>query len=195
MNRPGFSGAVLAGGESRRMGQDKATLLLNGEPLWQRQVRILRAVGAAPVGVVRRPDQPPLPLSADTPLWHDKIAGIGPLAGLHAALEACQTEHLMVVATDMPRIQADWFRKLAASCAPGIGAVAQHENQLFEPMGAIYPRQALAIAQRCATAGVHSLQNFVHALHAQGLLSVISLSASEASNLISWNRAEDWGHS
>lgn len=55
-----LSGAVMAGGQSRRMGSDKALLGLSGEPLWQRQSRVLQAAGATAVGVVRQVGQPAL---------------------------------------------------------------------------------------------------------------------------------------
>ena len=37
-----LSAVLLAGGESRRMGRDKATIVFRGQPLWQRQIALLR---------------------------------------------------------------------------------------------------------------------------------------------------------
>ena len=42
-----ISAVLLAGGESRRMGQDKATLLFRGKPLWQIQLELLRKLEPA----------------------------------------------------------------------------------------------------------------------------------------------------
>ena len=80
------SGAVLAGGESRRMGRDKAWLRIAGEPLWRRQVNVLRAAGAEPVWVVRRRGQ--RGLSGEISHVWDAWENAGPLAGLEAALTA-----------------------------------------------------------------------------------------------------------
>ena len=82
---PDYSGYVLAGGASRRMGSDKAALLIHGEPFWQRQVRVLREAGAKLVTVVCAPHQ--ATLCPGVPQIHDAVANIGPLAGLHAAIE------------------------------------------------------------------------------------------------------------
>src|SRR5689334_7699439 len=74
--KPGeLTGAVMAGGQSRRMGQDKALLILDGEPLWHRQARVLRAAGAGTVGVVRQREQAPLALPPGLHLWHDVVIG------------------------------------------------------------------------------------------------------------------------
>ena len=75
-------GVVLAGGESRRMGRDKALVEVDGEPLWKRQVGVLRAAGAERVVVGRRRGQEAIGYP-DCCL--DAFEGCGPLAGIHAA--------------------------------------------------------------------------------------------------------------
>lgn len=187
-----LTGAVMAGGASRRMGRDKATLLLASEPLWQRQVRLLRELGASPVGVVRRPGQPALDLDATTPLWLDTIADIGPLAGLHAALSHCPAEFLAVVATDMPRLDARWFEWLLAACDPGCGAVAQHPDGRYEPLAAVYPRAALASVARLAQQGPCALQTLLQDLREQHLMQALPLSPARAAHAISWNTPADY---
>ena len=44
-----FSAVLLAGGESRRMGTDKATFLFHGKPLWQVQLETLRKLRPAEI--------------------------------------------------------------------------------------------------------------------------------------------------
>ena len=78
-------GVVLAGGEGRRMGFDKAALALGAEPLWSRQARVLREAGAERVLVARRRGQAPLQHPG---VCLDVFSGSGPMAGLHAALSS-----------------------------------------------------------------------------------------------------------
>lgn len=186
-----LTGAVLAGGQSRRMGRDKATLALNGVPLWQRQVAALRSAASAIVGVVRRPDQPPLELPDDVPLWQDAVVDAGPLAGLQAALAACRSDWLAVVATDMPHIDAAWFLWLAEFCGIERGAVAQRTDGSFEPLAAIYPRIALAEATQRLESEDRSLQSFVRSLVARRRLAVVPLGASSAWQVENWNEPGD----
>ena len=182
-----LTGAVLAGGESRRMGRDKATLVVGDLPLWQRQVKILRDAGASLVGVVRRPGQPPLPLPADIPLWQDAVSGIGPLAGLHAALTTCRTPWLAVVATDLPRLEAGWFQWLAGLCSPGRGVMARLPDGPFEPLAAIYPKAALAEVTRRLAGPEYSLQSLAATLVAQQHLVTVTVPETELGQLENWN--------
>src|SRR5712691_10782146 len=52
-----LSAVLLAGGESRRMGKDKATALFQGKPLWQIQIDLLRKLEPAEIFVSARTDQ------------------------------------------------------------------------------------------------------------------------------------------
>ena len=214
-----LTGAVLAGGQSRRMGRDKAMLSVDGDPLWLRQVRVLRAAGATTVGVVRRHDQAALDLSrweragsrpaagAGQPgptaiaptgsrpppveLWFDAASDVGPLAGLDAALTACRTEQLAVLAVDMPGIDAGWFRWLRESCRAGAGAITQHPDGTFEALAAIYPLAAAPPAAQCLRNGSYALQGLAAQLVAAELLVPVPLAASEAWRVASWNSPAD----
>jgi molybdopterin-guanine dinucleotide biosynthesis protein A len=177
-------GVVLAGGEGRRMGRDKAQVVVGGVPLWQRQVRVLRAAGAERVVLIRRRGQAPLD-RADC--RSDIFAGAGPLAGLHAALGIGGHRWLAVLAVDMPGIDAAWFVWLRGFCGPRSGAMARHAAAP-EPLAAIYPADALAeaaarLARRDLAAG-----SFALSLAAAGRMTVVPLPARGLSRVESLNR-------
>jgi molybdopterin-guanine dinucleotide biosynthesis protein A len=186
--KPGeLTGAVMAGGASRRMGQDKALLTLDGEPLWLRQTQVLREAGAEIIGVVRQRKQTALALPPEIHLWHDAVIGAGPLAGLDAALSACETEWLAVLATDMPRIDAGWFHWLRGFCRPGCGAMARQLCGDHEPLAAIYPRAAQVEVTRRLHAGTCSLQSLADTLMISGQLAGVPLPRAEHWRVSNWN--------
>jgi molybdopterin-guanine dinucleotide biosynthesis protein A len=186
-----LTGAVLAGGHSRRMGADKALLPVHGRSLWLRQVKLLQAAGASTVGVVRRPGQPALPLPADVPLWIDRVTDAGPLAGLQAALAASPTDWLAVVAVDLPRLEAAWFIWLAESCAPDRGAIVRHPTGEFEPLAAIYPRVALNAVGAQLRGPDFSLQRLAATLVALGHLAPVPVPENRREFLQNWNTPAD----
>ncbi len=186
MKRGELTGVVLAGGRSTRMGRDKARLCVDGVALWRRQQRRLAAAGARPVMFALRARQrrfaPGLMVVRDT------RSGIGPIAGVHAALRACESEWLAVLAVDLPRVDAAWLQKLARWCRPGRGAVGISREGFFEPFAAIYPRAALGEIERAvAEEGSHSLQPLLRALVARGTMRAVRLSARAQATLFNWN--------
>jgi molybdopterin-guanine dinucleotide biosynthesis protein A len=183
-----LSGTVLAGGESRRMGRDKAMLCLNKKPLWVRQKQVLLESGAQPVTVVRKRGQPQL--EGNPHLLYDTVDGAGPLAGLHAALLACRTNLLAVLAVDMPQIDAAWFRWLSGFCRPGVGTVVRIPSG-FEPLAAIYPREALATVTSHLRLEDRSLQHLAIALVQAHRLVAVPLAESERHHLLNWNAPHD----
>jgi molybdopterin-guanine dinucleotide biosynthesis protein A len=185
-----LSGAVLAGGKSRRMGRDKSRLRVAGEPFWRRQWRVLRESGARPAVLVQAPGQRALTRRRSVRVLRDRFENAGPLAGLHAALGGTRAGFVAVLAVDMPAIEPRWFARLLAQCSPGRGAVIRSKSG-YEPLAAIYPREALVEAEARLTRGEYSLQHFVAALVRSRRLRVLRASAADLPQLANWNTAAD----
>lgn len=186
-----LTGAVLAGGQSRRMGRDKATLGHDGRPMWERQAGVLRAAGADVIAVVRQPGQAPLGLPEDVLLWHDTVTDAGPLAGLHTALSQSRTLLVAVLAVDMPRIDSWWFQWLGSFCGSNIGAVACRPDGLHEPLAAIYPRTAMMETAPRLDRSDRSLQSLAIALMSRHLMRSVPLPANELWRVANWNTPAD----
>ena len=111
-----LAAVVLAGGASRRMGRDKATMPHPGRPdLTMVEHTVVALAGrCAPVFVVAAPGQP-LP-AMDARINDDPVRGVGPLlatgVGLRAAA-AAGFERAFVSAVDMPNLTADLVDQLA----------------------------------------------------------------------------------
>lgn len=181
-----LTGVVIAGGRSTRMGRDKARLCVEGVELWQRQRRVLAAAGARPVVFALRVGQ--RRFAPDLVVVRDTRGGVGPIAGVHAALRACESEWLAVLAVDLPRVDATWLRKLARLCRAGRGAVGISREDFFEPFAAIYPKAALPwFDKQVANGGSHSLQPLLRELVKRGLMKAVRLTAREQATLFNWN--------
>ena len=164
--------AVLVGGHSRRMGQDKAQLSTpEGLPWWKRQVLLLEALDYHPIRLLGRPAQA---LKGAPPLLEDLYPDQGPLGGLATALQTCTQGHLALLAVDMQLIGPEWFHLLETFLRPGCGAYFKGVEGA-EPLAAIYPREALGHTQRALAAGRRSLQDCLGALGAQGLMTALPL--------------------
>ncbi|WP_064642067.1 molybdenum cofactor guanylyltransferase [Paenibacillus sp. AD87] len=105
-----WTGIVLAGGLSRRMGSNKALLEWNGSSVLE---QVIQAMAPAVNSII-------VSAGASTAAYkalpydcvQDYYPGKGPLAGLHAALEASETDWNLVCACDMPLIEPSFFKGL-----------------------------------------------------------------------------------
>jgi molybdopterin-guanine dinucleotide biosynthesis protein A len=144
--------AVLAGGSSRRMGRDKATLRVGGVELARGVVEAAARV-AAPVVVVAPHGHPAVALAARAGAGWVPDPGEGPLAAIAAALAAIEARHLLVLAGDHPELRAELLDLLVAERASG-EAVACRRGPRLEPLVAVYQRgAALAAATALLEAG------------------------------------------
>lgn len=183
-----LSAALLAGGESRRMGRDKATLLLNGIPLWYRQLAVLRELSPAVLFVSAR--QPPAWLPPDARFIADPPPARGPLGGLAAALEAMRGTHLLALAIDMPAMTAAHLAMLWRAASPGCGVLPCIGDQM-EPLPAIYPAEALPIASGLLAGEDVSLGSFTRALAAAGRIKTQTIAQPETKLYLNWNMPAD----
>lgn len=183
-----LAGAVLVGGRSRRMGRDKARLRVGATALWRRQLRVLESAGADPVVLALRPRQ--RSFAAGVPEVRDAAADTGPLGGLQAALAASGAPWLAVLAVDMPRVDAAWFRRLRRRCRPGVGAVVLEPGG-FQPLAAIYPRCALGAVEARLRGRALALQGLVAELVRRGRMAVVRLPPGERWRGANWNTPAD----
>ena len=188
-----LSGAVLAGGRSTRMGRDKASLLVHGEPLLLRQLRLLAEAGCAD-RLVSSGASSPGPALALVPdevrIVTDRSADSGPLAGLERALTEARHPLVIVIAVDMPALEAGFLRALLADARPGIGVVPSR-NGRHEPLVAVYPRAAAVEALARLGRGEFALRPFVQAGIAAGWMRERPVAADEDRFFTNWNRPED----
>lgn len=161
------SAVLLAGGESRRMGRDKATIEFDSHPLWERQLELLRALEPERLLVSARTKPDWLPPGAE--LLLDDPPSRGPLSGLTKALAAIGTTHLIALAIDMPLLTAGQIRELLSHCWRGCGVVPTIRERA-EPLAAIYPVEAANDFAAALGGSDFSLQTLIKNLAAASLV-------------------------
>jgi len=149
------------------MGEDKATLLFQGEPLWQIQLGLLRKLEPAEIFVSARTN--PAWRPADAEFVSDAFPSRGPLSGLAASLERISTRHLLALAIDMPWMTRNYLKFLCAEIEPGRGVVPKIAKRV-QPVAAIYPREAASDFRQALTGTDFSLQSLVRDLIRAGKL-------------------------
>lgn len=152
---------LLAGGESRRMGRDKATIEFDGQPLWARQIETLRSLG--PQGILVSARTKPAWLPADAELLLDDPPSRGPLSGLTKALAAMRTTHLVALAVDMPFMTNEELGKICSLAHIGCGVVPMIDDRA-EPLTAVYPAETLPYFASALAGTDFSLQGLVRKL-------------------------------
>lgn len=136
---------ILTGGNSTRMGTDKAFVMLDGRTLLARALDVCRTITSEVWIAGDRKKLAPF-----APVVEDVFPGCGPLAGIHAALRASQTDWNVVLAVDLPFVSSALLRFLVAQARDG-GAVVTvpRLGKGWQPLCAVY-RRAFADAAETA---------------------------------------------
>ncbi len=177
------------------MGRDKCALTVDGVPLWQRQLAVLRATNPAELFISGKSDGPYADCGVE--ILADEIPDCGPLGGIATALRRCTSEFLLVLAVDMPAMTAEFLRTIleesqrtATGVVPSVAADGRRRAD-FEPLAAVYPRAALAIADECLRTGERKLEGFIRKLEASQLVRVRPVAENEAALFVNWNAPGD----
>ncbi len=138
--RPEFAAAVLAGGQGKRLGMDKATLQIGSCSLLDRILLVLREMFPYIMLVVQQDGSSLLALEdAGVKVVTDVIPGKGPLVGIYTALQHSPAPYVFVMACDMPYPSRELIRCML-SAAPGLDAVVPRRGKYIEPLFAVYRR-------------------------------------------------------
>jgi len=183
-----FTAALIAGGESSRMGQDKAFLEVGGRPLWRLQLDLLARLAPSQVILSANAAQQFPELPDAVTLVRDPVADGGPLSGLAAVLGASRQARVLVIAVDMPRLAPDFLAGLLG--AEG-AVVYRHDGGRFEPFPAVYPTAAAPAAWEALRAGRLALQDFLRDLVDAGSMAAWPVGEDAGDHFRSWNRPSD----
>ncbi len=174
-----FSAVLLAGGRSTRMGRDKAALVIDGEPLWQRQLATLRATGADELFISVRSDK--LYEESGVATIEDLTRDAGPLAALEAVLPRIATTHVVVLAIDLPAMRAEFLAMLVETALAKDCSVVPESDGRFEPLAAVYTPALLPLVIECLRGTDHSMQNLLRTATGRGLVFAHPLRSEERS--------------
>jgi molybdopterin-guanine dinucleotide biosynthesis protein A len=138
-----MTGIVLSGGESRRMGRDKAFLKLDGISLIEHVLRALRGVFSRIIIVT---NDPASYVSYGAVVVTDAFDKQGPLTGIYSGLLHSRDDYNFVVACDMPFLNPDLITYMAG-LAEGHDIVAPMVAGYLEPLHAFYHRRLLPVIE------------------------------------------------
>ena len=140
MNSPPLTAFVLAGGKSRRMGQDKALLQYQGHYLVEYPIRVLRQITQD----VRIVGDSAKYSFLGLPVVPDSVESKGPLSGIYSALKISPSDYNLFLACDMPLMRAEFFSLLLARIHGNDAIVMRFEDGTMEPLCSIYRSSCLA---------------------------------------------------
>lgn len=168
---------ILAGGKSTRMGTDKALIKVNDDNMLEAAIRVLAGGFSELIVSANNRNYESLKIKTVS----DVFPGRGPLAGLHAGLQASGNDVNFVVPCDMPFINvrlALYMVELAAA----FDVVVPKIGDYYEPLFAVYTKNCLPVIEAHLMAG----QNRVSTLYTDTELKVRNISEAEI---------EKFGHS
>ncbi|MEH2075540.1 MAG: molybdenum cofactor guanylyltransferase [Nostoc sp.] len=164
-----LSAIVLAGGKSSRMGQDKALIPIEGMPLLQRVCGIAQSCTDTVYIITPWPERyqdlllPGCQFIQEVPLSRKSISH-GPLVGFAQGLAEVQTEWVLLLACDLPKLRVEvlqeWVTKLDSVGDNAIAALAEHPKG-WEPLCGFYRRRCLPQLLEFINQGGRSFQQWL----------------------------------
>tara|TARA_Y100001970_G_C14105645_1_gene787947 strand:+ start:145 stop:759 length:615 start_codon:yes stop_codon:yes gene_type:complete len=156
--RKHFGAILLAGGQSSRMGQDKASLEINGQTLIERLLFVLRPIVEETV-VIRAPGQALPRINKDLLEWikvgWDSVRERGPLQGIVDALPLLNADidKIFIITCDLPYLTSEWLQLLRDIMTEEYDIVCTEENNITNPLLGIYKREVLEAAEKIVSSG------------------------------------------
>jgi len=156
------SAAIMAGGKSRRMGQDKAWIELDGEPLIKRVASVLAQVADEVIIVANDPKYETLGLR----VVHDRFPEGGALGGIATGVSAATHDRVLVAACDMPFLSVEVWRVLLDHRYEADVVIPKIAGEL-ETLHALYTKACVAPMERALAAGKMRVISFFDEVRVQ----------------------------
>ena len=187
-----FNIVIQAGGQSQRMGQNKALMPFLGQPLIERVVQRVKSAAAELILITNQPEQFAY---LGLPLVADLIPGKGPLGGLFTSLTVASFPVVAVIACDMPFVNAALLETQRDLLAGGDwDVVIPHSEEGLEPLHALYSAACRETFENAIRQGERKILDVI------GRLNVRQVSSEELrrvgvkeSSFVNVNTPEEYG--
>lgn len=151
------TGVLLAGGKSRRMGEDKRYLAVGEQTLLERGLEVLQSIFCEVLVVIA---QDSLPLRIDARVVRDLVPDCGSLGGLYTGLIQATTPYIFVAACDMPFLNQTVIAQFTNRRATADIVIAKLDDRLH-PMHALYSKRCLPALEQMIRARQLKIQEIV----------------------------------
>ncbi len=151
------TGVLLAGGKSRRMGEDKRYLVVGEQTLLERGLVVLRSIFQEVLVVIAQ-DSPPL--DVDARVVRDLVPNCGSLGGVYTGLTQATAPCIFVVACDMPFLDQAVIAQFTSRRATADIVMAKLAARLH-PMHALYGKRCLPALEQMIRARQLKIQEMV----------------------------------
>lgn len=138
-----YTGIILAGGQSSRMGKEKGLIQWKGKTLIEHAICILSPL-CDNILISANNDHFD---SLGFPVIQDLIPGCGPMGGIFSTLAKSETEHNLVIPTDTPFVTPEVYRYLISHTGSYDVIVPVDHDSFFQPLCAFYSRSVLPVME------------------------------------------------
>ena len=147
------TGVILAGGKSSRFGPNKAFAMVEGTPLIERVLTIMRSLFQRTILITNTPDEYSY---LGIPIYQDIIKGLGPLGGIYTGLTEILNEAGFFVACDMPSLNPELIRHLV-EVGKGPDVVVPRIDGKLEALHALYSKRCKPEVEGLIEAGIYQV--------------------------------------
>ncbi len=133
--------AIIAGGQSRRMGRDKAFVELGGKPLIEHVIQRSADLGQAETIIIT--NNPAQYQHLGLPMYRDVLPDKGSLGGIYTALITAKRPNTLVLACDMPFVNADLLRFMISQIDDDTDIVVPRVDGYPQGLHAIYKKTCI----------------------------------------------------
>ena len=151
-----FTGILLSGGKSCRMGQDKGLCMLGDKPMAAYGLELLETF-CDEVLISANGDEY---LQFGKPVIKDEIKNTGPIGGLYSAIKAAKHEDILVLSCDMPFVNEALFRHIIAQSNHCLAAIPA-DGDLLEPTCGYYNKKILPFIEEQIRKQKYSLRHLL----------------------------------
>ncbi len=149
-----ISAGILAGGESSRMGQDKALIRIGNERIIDRISKELKGFSELIISAGKNRSYEELGF----PVVYDCHKDIGPMEGIRQILSASREEYVFICAADMPYIRRALVEYIAEHVSSDYDCYVIADEDHIQPLCAIYSKAVLPVIEELIRDGKYRLR-------------------------------------